>query len=100
MLEGIANEKLAPGELQGDEAKIELMAVDVKKESERIEALLKSFGGIAIPTAESEAEIRLLVRVPADRFADFLVACLGESGRARDPSGGLLEIVIRKTNLQ
>jgi hypothetical protein len=100
VLEGIADEKLAPPELENDEMRIELIVVDVKEERERIEELLKSFDGIAIPTAETESEIRLLVRVPADRLGDFLARSLGESARSRDPAGGLLEIVIRKTKAQ
>ena len=102
MLEGIADEKLAPEELGGGEARIELIADELNGEKVRIEGLLKSYGGIAIPTLESQAEIRLLVQVPAENFEDFLVACRDgkERGPVRDPSGGLLEVVIKKTNSQ
>lgn len=98
VLEGIADEKLAPEELENEEMKIELSALDVQMERERIERILKSVGGISIPTSESQSEIRLLVRVPADRLAEFLDACVGEG--ARSPAGDLLEIVIRKTQVQ
>ena len=37
VLEGIADEKLAPEELENEEMKIELSALDVQKERERIE---------------------------------------------------------------
>jgi hypothetical protein len=102
MLEGIADEKLAPEELRGGQATIELRADELNGEKVRIEGLLKSYGGIAIPTLESEAEIRLLVQVPAEHFEDFLVACRDgkERGPGNDRSGGLLEIVIKKTNSQ
>ena len=98
VLEGIADEKLAPEELENEEMKIELSALDVQMERERIERILKSVGGISIPTSESQSEIRLLVRVPADRLAEFLDACVGEG--ARSPAGDLMEIVIRKTKVQ
>ncbi len=94
VLKGIADEKLAPGELEEGGAKIELMAFDVEEERGRIEGLLKSFGGVAVPTSESASEIRLLVRVPEDRLPEFLAACLGDV--ARPPGSDLLEIVIRK----
>jgi hypothetical protein len=94
VLKGIADEKLTPGELEDVRAKIELMAFDVEEERGRVEGLLKSFGGVAVPTSESTSEIRLLVRVPEDRLPEFLAACLGDG--ARPPDGDLLEIVIRK----
>lgn len=94
MLKGIADEKLAPGELEHGEVRIELLAFDVKEEKGRVEGLLKSVGGIAVPTSESESEIRLLVRVPADRLSEFLEACLGDG--VRPPAGDLFEVVIRK----
>jgi hypothetical protein len=98
VLRGIADEKLSPDELKNGEARIELVVFDVSEERGRVEALLKSVGGIAIPTSESESEIRLLVRVPADRLAEFLAACLGEASR---PSvGDLFEIVIKKRKAQ
>ena len=74
MLEGIADEKLAPEELRGSEARIELIADELNGEKVRIEGLLKSYGGIAIPTLESEAEIRLLVQIPDKHLEEFLVA--------------------------
>jgi hypothetical protein len=94
VLEGIADKRLAPGELESEGMKIELGAVDVREERARVERLLKSVGGIAIPTAETESEIRLLVRVPKDRLGEFLTACMGEG--AAPPAGDLLEIVIKK----
>ena len=102
MLEGIADEKLAPEELRGSEARIELIADELNGEKVRIEGLLKSYGGIAIPTLESEAEIRLLVQIPAEHLEEFLVACRAgkEGGPVNDPSGGLLEVVIKRTNSQ
>jgi hypothetical protein len=102
MLEGIADEKLAPEELRGSEARIELIADELNGEKVRIEGLLKSYGGIAIPTLESEAEIRLLVQIPGEHLEEFLVACRAgkEGGPVNDPSGGLLEVVIKRTNSQ
>jgi hypothetical protein len=100
VLEGIADQRLAPGELNNSDAKIELVAVNVDAEKARIEALLKSINGIAVPTAESEVEVRLLVRVPADRLSDFLAACLRERARPHVATGDLFEIVIRKTGSQ
>lgn len=102
MLEGIADEKLAPEELRGSEARIELIADELNGEKARIEGLLKSYGGIAIPTLESEAEIRLLVQIPGEHLEEFLVACRAgkEGGPVNDPSGGLLEVVIKRTNSQ
>jgi hypothetical protein len=102
MLEGIADEKLAPEQLQGSKARIELTADEMNGEKKRIEGLLKSYGGIAIPTVESEAEIRLLVRIPGEHLEEFLVACRDgrEGERVSDPSGGLLEVVIKKINSQ
>jgi hypothetical protein len=102
MLEGIADEKLAPEELRGSEARIELIADELNGEKMRIEELLKSYGGFAIPTFESEVEIRLLVQIPGEHLEEFLVACRTgkEGGPVGDPSGGLLEVVIKKTNSQ
>jgi hypothetical protein len=102
MLEGIADEKLAPEELLGSEFRIEFIADELNGEKARIEGLLKSYGGIAIPTLESEAEIRLLVQIPGEHLEEFLVACrMGrEGGPVNDPSGGLLEVVIKRTNSQ
>lgn len=102
MLEGIADEKLAPEELLGSEFRIEFVADELNGEKARIEGLLKSYGGIAIPTLESEAEIRLLVQIPGEHLEEFLVACrVGrEGGPVSDPSGGLLEVVIKRTNSQ
>lgn len=97
VLEGIADEKLAPGELGNDEAKIELEVLDVGEERRRIEGLLQSYGGVAIPTSESASEVRLLVRVPEDRISEFLAECIGEG--ARPPAKDLMEIVIRKRKL-
>jgi hypothetical protein len=94
VLKGIADEKLAPGELGDGGVKIELMAFDVEEERGRIEGLLKSFGGVAVPTSESVSEIRLLARVPEDRLSEFLAACLGDGARLQ--VGDPLEIVIRK----
>jgi hypothetical protein len=98
VLEGIADEKLAPRQLENGETKIELLAFNVHEERGRVEELLRSFGGVAIPTSESAAEIRLLVRVPEDRLPEFLAACLGQG--ARPPAGDLLEIVIKKREPQ
>ena len=102
MLEGIADEKLAPEELRGSGARIELIADELNGEKVRIEGLLKFYGGIAIPTLESEAEIRLLVQIPGEHLEEFLVACRAgkEGGPVNDPSGGLLEVVIKRTNSQ
>lgn len=100
MLEGLAEEKLAPGTFGVDEMTIEMITSDVKAERARLEELLKSFEGIAIPTAESESEIRLLVRIPANRLGDFLVKFQGEGRGFADPAGGLLQIVIRKNKVQ
>jgi hypothetical protein len=102
MLEGIADKKLAPEELLGSETRIELIADELNGEKVRIEELLKSYGGISIPTLESEVEIRLLVQIPGENLEEFLVACrVGkERGLVGDPSGGLLEVVIKRTNSQ
>lgn len=98
-LEGIANEKFVPPELRGDEFRIEFIVDELEPEKARIEGLLKSYGGIAIPTKESETEIRLLVQVPVEHLEEFLIAC--RAGKERGPlSRGLLEILIRKANQQ
>jgi hypothetical protein len=102
MLEGIADKKLAPEELLGSETRIELIADELNGEKVRIEGLLKSYGGISIPTLESDVEIRLLVQIPGENLEEFLVACrvAKERGPVGDPSGALLEVVIKRTNSQ
>ena len=102
MLEGIADEKLAPEELRNGDARIELTTGELNEERVRIEGLLKSYGGFAIPTLESEAEIRLLVQVPAEHLEEFRVSLRDgkERGPVDDASGGLLKVVIKKTNSQ
>jgi hypothetical protein len=102
MLEIIADEKLGPQDLGEDEITIELVANELKAEKARIEQLLPAYGGSSIPRLESEAEIRLLVQVPADNVDAFLVACCAgkERGSPANPSGGLLEIVIKRIGSQ
>jgi hypothetical protein len=102
MLEIIADEKLGPQGLRGGEVTVELVANELKAEKARIEELLAAHGGSSIPRLESEAEIRLLVQVPADKLDDFLIACCAGKERASlaNPSGGLLEIVIKKIGSQ
>jgi hypothetical protein len=98
-LEGIADRKLAPEELVDGNVEIELTADEVSGERARVEGVLKSFGGIAIPTLESQAEVRLLVSVPAEHLEEFIAACSGkDSPPVRDPSGGLVEVVIKKAH--
>jgi hypothetical protein len=94
VLKGIADEKLGPGNLETDIATMELVATDMENERRRVEELLKSLGGVAIPTSESGSQIRLLARIPQDRLAEFTAACFGE--RTQAPVGDLVEIVIRK----
>ena len=94
VLNGIADEKLGPRSLESEVTTRELFAADIEEERRRIEGLLKSVGGIAIPAVESGSEIRLLARIPQDRLAEFAVACFGE--RTQAPLGDLVEIVIRK----
>lgn len=100
MLEGIADEKLAPAELGDGDASIELTTGELLGERARVEGLLKSYGGFAVPTLESEAEIRLLVQVPAEHLEEFLVSLHGgkERGAAHEAFGGLLKVVIKKAN--
>jgi hypothetical protein len=101
MLEGIADEKLAPEELRNGDARIELTTGELNGERVRIEGLLKSYGGFAIPTLESEAEIRLLVQVPAEHLEEFLVSLRDgkeKGGAINDASGGVLKVVIKKTD--
>jgi hypothetical protein len=95
-LEGIADRNLAPEELVGGNVVIELTADELAGERARVEGLLKSYGGIAIPTVESEVEIRLLVSVPAEHLGEFLAACRsGKDGRpAGDPSA-TAEVALR-----
>ena len=101
-LEGIADRKLAPEELSGGTSEIELTADELSGERARIEGLIKSYGGIAIPTLESEAEIRLLVSIPVEHLGEFLAACRSgkEGGPLRDPAGGLVEVVIKRAHSQ
>ena len=94
VLEGIADEQLAPGELDSGASRAELLAFDVNEERERVEGLLKSAGGVAVLTSESESEIRLLARVPAEQLSEFLAACFGDG--PRPAVGDLFEIVIKK----
>ena len=94
VLKGIADEKLGPPNLETEVTTMELIATDLEKERRRVEELLQSLGGVAIPTSESEAQIRLLARIPQDRLAEFAAACFGE--RTKAPVGDLVEIVIRK----
>ena len=94
VLKGIANETLPPPNLETEVMAIELVATDMEKERRRVEEVLKSVGGVAIPTSESESQIRLLARIPQDRLAEFAAACFGE--RTHTPIGDLVEIVIRK----
>jgi hypothetical protein len=100
MLEGIAEEKLAPQNLENTEARFELLAMDLQAEKARVEALLGVYDGIAIPRSETQAEIRLLVQVPANRLESFLRACGGtkERGVINELSGGLVEVVIKKVS--
>ena len=94
VLKGIADETLSPPTLETEVMTIELVATDMEKERKRVEEVLKSVGGVAIPTSESESQIRLLARIPQDRLAEFAAACFGE--RTHTPVGDLVEIVIRK----
>jgi hypothetical protein len=94
VLKGIADKTLAPPSLATEVSTMELVVADVDKERTRIEELLKSLGGVAVPTSESGSEIRLLVRIPQDRLAEFAAACFGEGKRS--PVGDLVEIVIKK----
>ena len=94
LLKGIADEKLAPQNLETEVTTLELVASDMQEERRRVEELLKAVGGFAIPRGASESEIRLLVRIPEDRLAEFTARCFGE--RAQPPAGDLLEIVIKK----
>ena len=102
MLEGIADEKLTPEDLQGSEAKLELTAPELPAERARIERLLVDYGGVAIPRLEDEAEIRLLVQVPEQSVENFLASCGGgkERGLVGDLSGGLFEVVIKRMEPQ
>ena len=102
MLEGIADEKLTPEDLQESEARLELIAPELPTERARIEQLLANYGGVAIPRLEDGAEIRLLVQVPEQSVEDFLAACGGgkERGLVGDLSGGLFELVIKKIDSQ
>ena len=94
ILKGIADEKLGPGNLETEVTTMEVVATDMEKERRRIEELLQSLGGVAIPTSEGGSQIRLLARIPQDRLAEFATACFGE--RTQAPVGDLVEIVIRK----
>jgi hypothetical protein len=94
VLKGIADETLGPRNLETEVTTMELLATDMGKERRRVEEVLKSLGGVAIPTSESESQIRLLARIPQDRLAEFAAACFGES--THTPVGDLVEIVIRK----
>jgi hypothetical protein len=94
ILKGIADEKLGSPNLETEVMTMELVAADMEKERRRVEELLKSVGGVAIPTGESGSQIRLLARIPEDRLAEFAAACFGE--RTQAPVGDLVEIVIRK----
>lgn len=97
-LEGIVDERLAPEQLPSNEGRIELIADDLRGERARISELLASYGGSSISRFENEAEIRLLVQVPAEGLSDFLAACQGkEVGSVGIPSGGFLEVVIKKS---
>jgi hypothetical protein len=94
VLKGIADEKLGPRNLETEVTAMELVATDIEKERRRVEEVLQSLGGVAIPTSESGAQIRLLARIPHDRLAEFAAACFGKGTQA--PVGDLVEIVIRK----
>jgi hypothetical protein len=93
VLKGIADETLGPRNLEMEVTAMELVATDMETERRRVEEVVKSLGGVAIPTRESESEIRLLARIPQDRLAEFAAACFGE--RTHTPVGDLVEIVIR-----
>ena len=94
VLKGIADETLGPRNLEMEVTTMELLATDMEKERSRIEEVLKSLGGVAIPKSENGSEIRLLARIPQDRLAEFATACFGE--RTHPRVGDLMEIVIRK----
>ena len=94
VLKGIADEKLGPRNLGTEVTAMELVATDIEKERRRVEEVLQSLGGVAIPISESGAQIRLLARIPQDRLAEFAAACFGKGTQA--PVGDLVEIVIRK----
>jgi hypothetical protein len=98
MLETIADKRLGSQDLRSVEARVELLTHELAGERTRIEGLLVSYQGLAIPRLESEGEIRLLVHVPAKKVKEFLDACCEEKerGAVGDPSGGLFEIVIKK----
>ena len=57
MLEGIADEKLAPEELRNGDARIELTTDELNGDKVRIEGLLKSYGGVLF--RRSKARLRL-----------------------------------------
>jgi hypothetical protein len=94
VLKGIADEKLGAAGLEMEVATMELIAADLETERRRVEELLNSLGGVAIPTSESPSEIWLLARIPQDQLAEFAAACFGE--RTQPPVGDLVQIVIRK----
>ena len=90
---GIADKNLGRLNIETEVTTLELVATDIEKERRRVEELLKSLGGVAIPTSESDSQIRLLARIPQDRLAEFAAACFGEGTPA--PVGDLVEIVIK-----
>ena len=72
VLKGIADEKLAPADLRdGSNDNRARLRRTWKERGGVSKRLLKSCGGVAIPTSESESEIRLLARIPQDRLAEF-----------------------------
>ena len=72
----------------------------LRPQKERIERLSKSYGGIAVPTSESESEIRLLIRVPDEHLQEFLRAVQNKESKQLLESGGLLEVVLTRTGLE
>jgi hypothetical protein len=99
MLEGIADHRLAPPQLSGSAIRIEV-AAELRPQKERIERLSKSYGGIAVPTSESESEIRLLIRIPDEHLQEFLRAVQNKESKQLLESGGLLEVVLTRTGLE
>jgi len=100
MLEGIADHRLAPPQLSGSAIRIEVAAEELRPQKEWIERLSKSYGGIAVPTSESESEIRLLIRIPDEHLQEFLRAVQNKESKQLLESGGLLEVVLTRTGLE
>ena len=91
--------------MAGGDQRVELTAADPLKESQRVENLARSYGGVALPASPEGNGLRVLIQIPAAQAQAFMNACRQpglepESAVTASPANSqarvLVEIVIIK----